>query len=118
MGCGTITLQAIDFDLEILRANGIAPLAIEAANVQLNTSNKKKSSQIDVLEIESSDEDEIDRHVKELKVAVPVFFRVVKLSVFQGKLQRLESRRRAKKLKVELDEQKHLPHLNEVIDLT
>jgi hypothetical protein len=74
VGCDTITLQAIDFDLEILQANGIAPLPTEAVNVQRDTSNKRKSSQIDILEIESSDEDEIDRHVNELKVTVLAFF--------------------------------------------
>ena len=76
VGCGIITLQAIDFDLDILQANGIAPPPTETANSQQNTGNKRKSSQIDVLEIDSSDEDEIDRHVKELKVALPCTFRV------------------------------------------
>lgn len=70
VGCDTITLQAIDFDLEMLQANGIAPPATETVIVQRDSSNKP----IDILEIESSDEDEIDRHVNELKVAVLAFF--------------------------------------------
>jgi hypothetical protein len=41
---------------------------------------------------------------------------MVKLSILQDKLERLETRRRAKKQKVKQEE--HLPHLNEVIDLT
>lgn len=73
MSYDTITLQAIHLVLEILRANDLAPLAIEDVNVQRNTDSKRKSSQIDIVEIESSDEDEIERHVKELKVAVPTF---------------------------------------------
>lgn len=43
---------------------------------------------------------------------------MIKLSTLQDKLQRLESRRRAKKPKVEVDQKEHLSLLNEVIDLT
>ena len=58
------------FDLDVLQANDIAPLAPRAA--QAEQSNKRKLSEDDVIEIYSSDEDEIDQHVKELKAGVDV----------------------------------------------
>jgi len=59
------------FDSDILQANDIAPLAPRAAHAE--QSKKRKLSEDDVIEIYSSDDDEIDKHVKELKAGVDVF---------------------------------------------
>jgi len=85
--------------LDILQANDIAPLAPRAAHAE--QSNKRKLSEDDVIEIYSSDEDEIDQHVKELK----------------DKLKRLESRR-VKKAKVKVEKAEHSIRSNGVVDLT
>ncbi|KAF8343541.1 hypothetical protein F5887DRAFT_289705 [Amanita rubescens] len=102
--------------LDILQANDIAPLAPRAAHAE--QSNKRKLSEDDVIEIYSSDEDEIDQHVKELKAGVDVFPKdMTKLSTFQDKLKRLESRR-VKKAKVKVEKAEHSIRSNGVVDLT
>ena len=55
--------KLFDFDSDILQANGITPLAPRAEQ-----SNKRKALEDDAIEIYSSDEDEIGRHMKGLKV--------------------------------------------------
>jgi len=85
--------------LDILQANDIAPVAPRAAHAE--QSNKRKLSEDDVIEICSSDDDEIDQHVKKLK----------------DKLKRLESRR-VKKAKVKVEKKDHSVLHNGFIDLT
>lgn len=60
--------KLLDFDSDLLQANGITPLAPRVAHAE--QSNKRKTMEDDVIEIYSSDEDEIDRHMKGLKVGV------------------------------------------------
>jgi hypothetical protein len=57
--------KLFDFDSGILQANGITPLP-----PLTEQSNKRKALEEDTIEIYSSDEDEIDRHMKGLKVGV------------------------------------------------
>ena len=103
-----------DFALGLLQANGIAPLPSPAAHPQQD--NKRKSRDSDTEDINSTNEEEIDRRVKELKAGITAFPKImVKLNGLQDELERLESRR-PKKIKVEKRE--HSPRLNEVIDLT
>jgi hypothetical protein len=69
--------KLFDFDSDILQANGITPLPPRAACAE--SSHKRKSLEDDVIEINSSDEDEIDRNMNALKVGVTlVFMRCVK----------------------------------------
>ncbi|KAF8343542.1 hypothetical protein F5887DRAFT_289695 [Amanita rubescens] len=83
--------------LAMLQANGIAPPAPRAAHAE-----QIDKPDSDVLELVSSDEDEMDRRVKKLK----------------SELKQLESRR-AKKMKVKVEKREDSPRLNnEVIDLT
>lgn len=71
--------KLLKFELEVLQANGIAPLPSPVALPQQN--NKRKSP--DTEERELSDEDEIERQVKELKACISVFFYdMAKLSTF------------------------------------
>jgi hypothetical protein len=73
VGCYIISIPKLfDFESGILQANGIAPLPSPVVPPQQN--NKRKSPENDTEEIELSDEDEIERQVKELKACISVFF--------------------------------------------
>ena len=68
--------------------------------------------------MKSTDDEEINRRVKELKASIAAFPKILtKLNALQDELKQLESRR-AKKIKVKVEKREDSPRLNEVIDLT
>ncbi|KAK2460249.1 hypothetical protein APHAL10511_007638 [Amanita phalloides] len=87
--------------LDILQANGIAPLPAPAEQERGNNKRKTPEDDVDIKEEASDEEDDLDDRVQKLK----------------DELKRLESRR-SKKRKVKVKKEDRPPIINEVVDLT